>query len=101
MYGGADVPLFETIKKTQEFITAVSFGMVVAFMMFIMELRRNGGEIAATAENHHLPPNFSFAVFRWNRRFWIIEAILFVFNKITLMFLHITTKKYKGSLQKS
>ncbi len=27
----------------------MSFGMVVAFMMFIKELRRNGGETAANA----------------------------------------------------
>ena len=32
--------------------------MAVAFMMFILELRRNGGETAATAENRHQPPNF-------------------------------------------
>ncbi len=32
--------------------------MAVAFMMFIKELRRNGGETNATAENRHLPPNF-------------------------------------------
>ncbi len=30
----------------------------VASMMFIEELRRNGGETAATAGNRHLPPNF-------------------------------------------
>jgi len=42
----------------------VSFGMAVAFMMFIKELRRNGGETAATAENRHLPPNFFFAISR-------------------------------------
>jgi len=34
----------------------VSFGMAVAFMMFIKELRRNGGETAATAEIRHQPP---------------------------------------------
>ncbi len=32
--------------------------MAVAFMMFILELRRNGGETAATAENRRQPPNF-------------------------------------------
>ncbi len=32
--------------------------MAVAFMMFILELRRNGGETAATAENRNQPPNF-------------------------------------------
>ena len=32
--------------------------MAVAFMMFILELRRNGGETAATAENRHQPPIF-------------------------------------------
>ncbi len=34
--------------------------MAVAFMMFIKELRKNGGEIAASAENNHLPPIFFF-----------------------------------------
>ena len=33
----------------------MSFGMAVAFMMFLKELRRNDGE---TAENRHLPPHF-------------------------------------------
>ncbi len=37
--------LFETIKTN----AVMSFGMAVAFMMFIKELRRNGGETAATA----------------------------------------------------
>ena len=32
--------------------------MAVAFMMFILELRRNGGKTAATAENRHQPPIF-------------------------------------------
>ncbi len=32
--------------------------MAVAFMMFIKELQRNGGETAATAEIRHQPPNF-------------------------------------------
>ena len=35
----------------------MSFGMAVAFMMFIKELQRNGGETAATAE-------FFFAISR-------------------------------------
>ncbi len=34
----------------------MSFGMAVAFMIFIKKLRKKGGEIAATAENRHLPP---------------------------------------------
>ncbi len=34
--------------------------MEVAFMMFIMELRKNSGETAATAINHLLPPNLPF-----------------------------------------
>ena len=57
---GADVPLFETIKTNagKKWVTAVSFGMAVASMMFIKELRRNGGKTAAIAENRHLPPNF-------------------------------------------
>ena len=36
----------------------MSFGIAVAFIKFIMELRRNGGQTAATAENRHLPPIF-------------------------------------------
>ena len=53
---GADVLLFETIKinagtQPKKRIRAVSFGMAVAFMMFIKELRKNGGKIAAIAEN--------------------------------------------------
>ena len=32
--------------------------MAVAFMMFIKELRRNGGETAATAENRNQLQNF-------------------------------------------
>ncbi len=32
--------------------------MAVAFMMFIKELRINGGKTAATTENRYQPPNF-------------------------------------------
>ncbi len=46
------------LKLTQELSQKISFGMAVAFMMFIRELWRNGGQTAATAENCHLPPNF-------------------------------------------
>ncbi len=45
-------------------VIAFSFGMAVAFMMFIKELRRNGAETAATAKNSHQPPNFFFAISR-------------------------------------
>ena len=48
--------LYHFLKPTQE-LKALRFDMAVAFMMFIKELRRNGGETAATAENHHLPTN--------------------------------------------
>ncbi len=56
------MPLFETIKtnagtQPKNEMKAVSFGMAVAFMMFIKELRRNVGETAATAENRHQPQN--------------------------------------------
>ena len=60
--------------------------MAVAFMMFIKELRRNGGETAATAKNRHLPPNFFFAISRWITYFWIIWAQLFFFKKFSLTF---------------
>ena len=84
--GGADVPLFETIKtnagtQSKKWVTAVSFGMAVAFKMFIKELRRNGGETAATAENRHLPQNF-FAISRRIRQFWIIwDQLIFLEKK--------------------
>ena len=55
--------------------------MAVAFMMFILELRRNGGETAAAAENRHQPPNFFFAISRWIIHFWIIWAKLFFSSK--------------------
>ncbi len=44
--GRADVPLFETIKTnagTQPKNEFQQCGLAVAFMMFIKELRRNGG----------------------------------------------------------
>ena len=65
---GTDVPLFETIKtnagtQPKKGVTAVSYGMAVALMMFIKELPRNVGEPADTAENRHLPQIF-FCHFR-------------------------------------
>ncbi len=42
----------------------MSFGIAVAFIVFIKELRRNGGETAATAENRqfflHFSLNYTF-----------------------------------------
>ena len=49
--------MYHFLKPTQE-LKALRFDMAVAFMMFIKELQRNGGETAAIAENRHLPPNF-------------------------------------------
>ena len=48
------------LKLTQELSQKMSycFGMAVAFIMFIKELRRNRGETAATAENRHQPRFF-------------------------------------------
>ena len=60
--------------------------MAVAFMMFILELRRNGGETAATAENRHQPPNFFLSFLVELDIFETFEAILFLFKKITLTF---------------
>ena len=51
-------PLKLTQELSQKMSSVVSFGMAVAFMMFIKELRRNGGETAATAKNNHQPKNF-------------------------------------------
>ena len=48
-------PLKLPQELSQKRVTSVSFGVAVAFIMFMKELRRNGGE---TAENRHLPPNF-------------------------------------------
>ena len=54
--GGRMYHFLKSLKLTQEL--SQSFGMAVAFMMFIKELRRNGGETAASAKNCHLPPIF-------------------------------------------
>ncbi len=39
-------------------VTALKFGIAVAFVKNNMELWRNGGGTAATAENRRLPPKF-------------------------------------------
>ena len=72
--------------------------MAVAFMIFIKELRRNGGETAATAENRHLPPNFFFPFLAELDNLESFEAILFFFKKITPTFLHLS-KNHKCSVQ--
>ena len=61
--------------------------MAVALMMIIKELRRNGGETAATAENRHLPPNFFLPFLAELDILESFEAILFFFQKITPTFL--------------
>ena len=73
------MPLFETIKTNagKKWVTAVSFGMAVASMMFIKELRRNGGVTAATAENRHLPPIFLLLFLAELDILESFEAILF------------------------
>ena len=60
--------------------------MAVAYMMFIRELRRNGGGTAATAENRQQPPNFFSSISRWIKHFWIIWAQLIFFKQFTLTF---------------
>ena len=60
--------------------------MAVAFMMFIKELRRNGGETAATAENRHLPPNFFLPFLAELYISELFEPNLFFSKKITLTF---------------
>ena len=57
--------------------------MAVAVMMF-KELRRNGGETAATAKNRHLPPNIFSPFLAELEILKSFEAILFFFKKITL-----------------
>ena len=47
--GRVNVPLFKTIK-TYAGVKAVSFGMAVAFMKFIKELRRNGRKPPSAAD---------------------------------------------------
>ncbi len=53
--------------------------MAVVFMIFILELRRNGGETAATAEVRHQPPNFFLSFLTELDIFETFEAILFFF----------------------
>ena len=64
--------------------------MAVAFMMFILELRKNGGETAATAENRHLPPNFFLPFLAELDIFESFEQSYFLLKKITPTFLHLT-----------
>ncbi len=63
--------------------------MAVAFMMF-KELRRNGGETAATAKNRYLPPNIFSPFLAELEILKSFEAILFFFKKITPTFLQLT-----------
>ena len=65
-----------TQELSQKWVTAVSFGKAVAFMMFIKEIRRNGGKTAATAENRHQPPFFLLFLAELDM-FETFEAILF------------------------
>ncbi len=60
--------------------------MAVAFMMFILELRRNGGETAATAENRHQPPNFFLPFLAELDIFESFETILFFSKKYPNIF---------------
>ena len=83
--GGWMSYFFKTLKPTQElsqkWVAAVSFGMAVAFMMFIKELRRNGDETTDTAENRHLPPNFFLPFLAELDIFESFEAIIFFAQK--------------------
>ncbi len=68
------MPLIETRIKTcmisvQIRVTALKFGIAVAFVKNNRELRRKGGGTAATAENRRLPPKFFFAISRRIRQF--------------------------------
>ncbi len=56
--------------------------MAVAFMMFIKELRRNGGETAATAENGHQVPNFFLPFLAESYISESFEPNLFFFKKL-------------------
>ena len=76
--------------------------MAVAFMMFILELRRNGGETAATAQNRHQPPKFFLSFLPELDIFEIFEAILFFSRKNYPNIFHLilfNQKNHKRSVQ--
>ncbi len=61
----------------------MSFGMAVAFMMFIKELRRNGDE---TVENRHQPPNYFLPFLDEIYISELFELNLIFFKKFTQTF---------------
>ncbi len=68
--------------------------MAGAFMQFIKELRRNGGETAATTENRHLPPNIFLPLLAELYISELFEPNIFFSKKITLTFA--LKKKFGG-----
>ena len=67
----------------------MNLSMAVALMMFIEELRKNGGETAIC--RHFLPFLAELDIFE------SFEAIFFFFKKITPKFLHLTLVKFQIS----